>query len=218
MKKALRIRHCLAAVLVAVLLLPGLPGTTSAAGAPAAKPTPAPAQGEAAKRSLTSILIVAQGVVSDPNFGGSIVLVMNNLGPAPIGVIVNRPMPLTVARLFPQVKHLAHIDDSVYFGGPVEFPEVWYLFRAKTGPKSALQVCDGVYVSSDQNYLLELLGRRKPMDGLRIFIGHAGWAPGQLQAEIEGGAWLPRRADAASIFNAKPQRPWPSRGGAKGGT
>ncbi len=43
---------------------------------------------------LTSILIVAQGAVSDPNFGGSIVLVMNNLGPAPVGIIINRPMPL----------------------------------------------------------------------------------------------------------------------------
>ncbi|HXS20815.1 MAG TPA: YqgE/AlgH family protein [Steroidobacteraceae bacterium] len=228
MKKALRTLHCLAAVLVAVLLLSGLPGTAwaarasaggaSAAEAPAAKPPAAPAKGEAAKRSLTSILIVAQGVVSDPNFGGSIVVVMNNLGPAPVGIIVNRPMPLTVARLFPDVKRLAQVDDKVYFGGPVEFPEVWYLFRAKTAPASAIQVCAGVYVSSDRKFLLELLDRRKPMEGLRIYIGHAGWAPGQLQAEIEGGAWLPRRADADSIFNAKPQRPWPARGGAKGGT
>lgn len=228
MKKALCTQHCLAAALVAVLLLPGLPGTACAAGtsvagvsaarAPAAKSPNAPATGKAAKRSLTSILIVAQGVVSDPNFGGSIVVVMNNLGAAPVGIIVNRPMPLTVARLFPDVKRLARVDDKVYFGGPVEFPDVWYLFRAKTAPASAIQVCDGVYVSSDRKFLLELLDRPKPTEGLRIYLGHAGWAPGQLQAEIEGGAWLPQRADAESIFDAKPQHPWPAQGGAKGGT
>ena len=203
MKKAFRIPHCLAALLVAVLVLPVAARTASAAGA---------------KDSLTSILLVAQDVVSDPNFGGSIVVVMNNLGPAPVGIIVNRPMPLTVARLFPKLKRLAQVQDKVYFGGPVEFPTVWYLFRAKTAPASAIEVCDGVYVSSDEKFLRELLDRRNPMEGLRIFLGHAGWAPDQLQGEIEGGAWRPRQADAESIFNAKPVLPWPSGAGSKPGT
>ena len=203
MKKAFRIPHCLAALLVAVLVLPVAARTASAAGA---------------KDSLTSILLVAQDVVSDPNFGGSIVVVMNNLGPAPVGIVVNRPMPLTVARLFPKLKRLAQVQDKVYFGGPVEFPTVWYLFRAKTAPASAIEVCDGVYVSSDEKFLRELLDRRNPMEGLRIFLGHAGWAPDQLQGEIEGGAWRPRQADAESIFNAKPVLPWPSGAGSKPGT
>lgn len=203
MKKAFWIQHCLAALLAAVMLLAVTPRTASGAGA---------------KNSLTSILIVAQDVISDPNFGGSIVVVMNNLGPAPVGIIVNRPMPVTVAHLFPEVKGLAQLPDRVYFGGPVEFPNVWFLFRAKTAPASAIEVCDGVYVSSDDKLLLKLLHRLKPMEGLRIFIGHAGWAPGQLQAEIEGGAWRPRRADAESIFNPKPLLPWPPGRGLKPGT
>ncbi len=163
------------------------------------------------------MVLVAQDVVSDPNFGGSIIVVMNNLGPAPVGIIVNRPMPVTVAHFFPQLKHLAQLHEKVYFGGPVEFPTVWYLFRAKAAPASAVRVCDGVYVSSDEKLLRNLLGRPKPLEGLRIFVGHAGWAPGQLQAEIEGGAWVPRRADADSIFGAKPLLPWPSSRGPKSG-
>jgi putative transcriptional regulator len=206
----------LAAMVVAALLLPGGPHATSVAAAKA--PGPAVASTPGASKSLTSILIVAQGVVSDPNFGGSIVVVMNNLGPGPEGIILNRPTPLTVAQLFPQLKQVAHVRDRVYFGGPVEFDTAWFLFRSKTAPAHAVQVCTGVYVSSDDKLLLKLLGRPKPMDGLRIFIGHAGWAPGQLQSEIEGGAWLPRRADADSIFNAKPLLPWPARRGPKAGT
>lgn len=204
-----------AALLALLLLLPGPRPSTSAAAAP---PKPAARNPSASGKTLTSILIVAQDVVSDPNFGGSIVVVMNNLGPAPVGIIINRPMPLSVARFFPQLKHLAQVRDKVYYGGPVEFGTVWYLFRASTAPAGAIKVCDGVYVSSDDKLLLRLLGRPKPMEGLRIFIGHAGWAPGQLEAEIQGGAWTPERAEAASIFDAKPLLPWPSRQDPKPGT
>lgn len=217
-KNAFWAQRCVAAALLAMLLLPGCTPTTSAAGAPA-KPKPAAPSAPAPAKNLTSILIVAQGVVSDPNFGGSIVVVMNNIGPAPVGIIINRPMPLTVSRFFPKLKRLAQVHDRVYFGGPVEFPDsVWYLFRAQTAPATAIRVCDGVYVSSDEKLLFQLLGRQNPMQGLRIFIGYAGWAPGQLQAEIQGGAWAPKPANADSIFNPQPQLPWPSGRGPKPGT
>lgn len=218
MKETFSMQRCLAAVLIVVLLLSVFSRTSPAVAA--TPPPPARDHASAAKKTLTSILLVAQDPVSDPNFGGSIVVVMNNLGPGPVGIIVNRPTPLPVSRFFPKLKQLARVPDKVYFGGPVEFDSVWFLFRAKTAPKSAnaIRVCDGVYVSDDNDLLLKLLDRPRPMDGLRIFIGHAGWAPGQLQAEIQGGAWLPRRADADSIFNARPQLPWPSGKEPKGGT
>ena len=201
MTQASATRRYLTVALLAALLLPMSLRPCPAAGKP-----------------LTAILIVARGVVSDPNFAGSIVLVMNNLGPAPVGIIVNRPMPLTVARIFPRLKRLARAHARIYYGGPVEFGGVWYLFRARTAPASAILVCNGVYVSSDRKLLLRLLSRKDPMRGLRIFVGHAGWAPGQLQAEIEVGAWAPRRADADSIFHPQPLRPWPPPRGPKRGS
>jgi len=54
-----------------------------------------------------------------------------------------------------------------------------------------------------------LLGRDKPMDGLRIFIGHSGWAPGQLEAEIARGDWALGPAEPDAIFNGKSEHPWP---------
>jgi putative transcriptional regulator len=215
LKKAFRAQRCLAAALLVLLLLTAPSPMTLAAGAAPKKPaTSSPPAGN----SLTSILLVAQGAVADPNFGGSIVVVMNNLGPAPAGIIINRPMPLTVSRFFPKLRHLARVKDKVYFGGPVEFGTVWYLFRAKTAPAAAIRVCDSVYVSSDEKLLFKLLSRPDPMQGLRLFLGHAGWYPGQLQMEIQGGAWTPKRADAGSIFNPEPLLPWPSPRGPKSGT
>jgi putative transcriptional regulator len=213
-KNAFRACRFLAALLVVLLPPGGLSATPAAGTASSGAAAPGKSPGDA----MTAILLVAQSPVSDPNFGGSIVIVMNNLGPAPVGIIINRPTPLPVSRFFPKLKQLAQARDKVYFGGPVEFGDVWFLFRSKTAPATAYRVCDGVYVSWDGKLLLELLHRKKPLQGLRLFIGHAGWAPGQLQAEIMGGAWTPRRVDATSIFNPRPELPWPTRRGPRSGT
>jgi len=161
-------------------------------------------------KPLTAILLVAGDDLPDSDFADSVVLVMNNLAPAPVGIIINRPMPIPVSRLFPDLKRLGHMRDKVYFGGPVEFGSVWFLFRSTTLPEHAVQACDGVYLSADRKLLLQLLGRDKPMDGLRIFVGHAGWAPGQLEAEIANGAWTLKRVEPEAIFNGKSEHPWPT--------
>ena len=158
----------------------------------------------------SAILLIARDDLPDSNFADSVVLVMNNLGPAPVGIIINRPMRIPVSRLFPDLKRLAQLHDNVYFGGPVDLESVWFLFRATTPPKHAIQACDGVYLSADRQLLLQLLGRDKPMDGLRILVGHAGWAPGQLEAEIEQHDWTLKRAEAEAIFSGKSEHPWPS--------
>jgi len=160
-------------------------------------------------KHLTAILILAHDDVADPDFAQSVVLVMNNLAPAPVGIIVNRPTRIGVSQLFPDLKRLAALPDKVYFGGPVEIDTVWFLFRAAKPPEHAIRAFDDIYVSADRELLLKLLGRDKPMEGLRIFAGHAGWAPGQLEGEINSGDWTLRRADSDAIFNGKSDHPWP---------
>jgi putative transcriptional regulator len=183
-----------AGALGVLLALAVLPGATPAAD----------------DQALTGILITAQAAVRDPFFGDSVVLVLNNLGPAPVGVVINRPTPLTVAKLFPDLKGLAQLPDRVYFGGPVDFGSVWFVFRAPKAPEYAVRACEGVYLSASRALLLRLLGRDKPLQGLRIFSGHAGWAPGQLESEIGRGDWKLSRADPEAIFSGKPEHPWPT--------
>ena len=161
-------------------------------------------------KPLTAILLVAHIQTGDPFFSDSVVLVMNNLGPAPIGIIVNRPTKIPVSEVFPQLKRLAPLPDKVYFGGPVEPDSLWFLFRSPTPPEHALRAFDGICLSANRELLLRLLGREKPMEGLRIFVGHAGWGPGQLEAEIARGDWKLQHAAADAIFSGKSEHPWPA--------
>lgn len=183
------------AALGTLLLLLGASGPTTAADA---KP-----------KAMTAILLVARAELPDPNFADSIVLVMNNLGPGPLGLIINRPTKVPVSELFPDLKRLATLHDKIYFGGPVELRSVWFLFRAAKRPEHAIEACDGIYISADRELLLKLLGRDKPTDGLRIFIGHAGWTPEQLENEISRGDWTLKHAESDAIFNGQTEHPWP---------
>ena len=162
-------------------------------------------------KPLTAVLLSARAELRDSNFKDSVVLVMNNIAPAPAGLIINRPTRIAVASLFPDLKQLAKLDDKVYFGGPVEIETVSFLFRADTPPERATQVLDGVYLSTNEELLRKMLGRDKPMEGLRIFIGYSGWGPGQLQNEIARGDWTLAPADTGAIFDRKSEHPWPER-------
>jgi putative transcriptional regulator len=163
-----------------------------------------------APKPLTAILLVARAELPDPNFADAVVLVMNNLGPGPVGVIVNRPTRLTLARLFPDIERLGRLHDRVFFGGPVALNSVWFLFRATAPPEHAVEACAGVYFSSDRKLLLQLLARDKPMEGLRVFVGYSGWTTEQLEGEIAHGDWTVKRAEAAAIFDGHSEHPWPA--------
>jgi len=185
-----------------------LPVLAASTGASAVEPKP-----------LTAILIVARAELPDPYFADSVVLVLNNLGPEPAGIIINHPTEIPVAQLFPEEKRLAGLPDKLYFGGPVELSSVWFLVRAAKPPAGeVIEACDGVYLSGSRDLLRRLLARAKPMEGLRIFVGHSGWAPGQLEAEIAHGDWRLEHAGARGIFSGRFEHRKPAPQAPKDGT
>jgi len=168
----------------------------------------APAQAQApAKRE--AILLVADSGLLDPNFRETVVLVTRYRGFAgPLGVVINRPTPVPLSRALPDIPALATLDDKVYFGGPVARQALFYVFRADKAPDDAIEVADGVYLDWGAERLKELLARDKPMEGLRIYAGHAAWSPGQLEAEVARGSWRSARPEDRIIFTARPENLW----------
>lgn len=155
-----------------------------------------------------AILLVARKDMPDPFFRNSVVLV-TNATVAPLGVIINKPTDVKLSKALPDEKALASREEKLFFGGPVAADELVFVFRADKRPEAALPIKDDLYFSTNKALLEKMLARDNPLDGLRIFAGHAGWGPGQLEGEIQRGDWYLAPADAGTVFSAKPEGLWP---------
>jgi len=154
------------------------------------------------------IFLVARPDMDDPNFHDSVVLLTRYGPPGAVGVIVNKRTEVPLARALPEAKQRLGAEDRLFFGGPVQPTVMSFVFRAAEGRPGALKVAEGAWASSSEEVIGELLKRDKPTEGLRVFAGLAGWAPGQLENEIDRGDWRKLPVDAHSLFDVRPERLW----------
>jgi len=167
-----------------------------------------PVMAEDEPDAFSSILLVAQKDSRDPFFRDSVVLVTHRVGPTPIGVIINRPTGITVEKALPDAEKSSLKSELVHFGGPVAADQVVVVFRAKNPPPNSVEVMQGVYMTMDRDGIQSLLQRNLSPKDIRFFAGYAGWALGQLEAEVARGGWILVRADAAAIFDRKADGLW----------
>lgn len=171
-------------------------GITAWSAAVAARTPPAAGRFLVATRrqqgffSKTVILLVAYGP------GGA------------FGVVVNRPTKLALAKVLPDPGVLHGRADRVYIGGPVSLDDLTMLFRSPSALPESIHVVDGVYASSSMAALRAAVGRKLTDASFRAYAGYAGWAPGQLEAELEQGAWAVVSAHADDVFTVAPGKLW----------
>lgn len=165
----------------------------------------------AAENALANgVFLVAKPELRDPNFSETVVLItLPQAGGGPLGVIINRPLGRRLSELMPEAAKVPEKSDRLFFGGPVARTAFLFLVRAKEPPEHSLHVLADVYLTTNPE-LLERLVKGLPLPGeARIYAGHAGWAPGQLQNEIARGGWWVIPADVKAIFEQDPATVWP---------
>ncbi len=120
-----------------------------------------------------AIFLVAKPELLDPNFAQSVVLVVFPKDAGPVGVILNRPVPLTLKDVFSEEPRLRGRGDQLYFGGPVHVNALMFLFRRADAPQNAFPIVGDLYLSGDGGLLDEMLSRS---DGQvqRFFLGYSG--------------------------------------------
>jgi putative transcriptional regulator len=150
--------------------------------------------------------LVAKPSIRDPNFSRTVILVTHAPDGATLGVIVNRPTKQSLASILPDNQRLARFTEPLYFGGPVEREGLYAVFRAKESPGQSFPVTEDLHLALDPATVEQLLNR--PPAALRLFVGYAGWAPGQLTGELARGDWWIVDADADTVFRKNTETLW----------
>jgi len=166
----------------------------------------AAAHAAVAQAPAGGFFLVAKPSILDPNFSRTVVLVTHTPDGATLGVILNRPTKQSLAEILPGNERLARFTEPLHFGGPVEPAGLFAVFRGTEAPGRSFPVIEDVHLGLDPATIEQLL--LKPPDALRLFVGYAGWAPGQLNGELARGDWWTLKADVETIFRKNTATLW----------
>ena len=153
-------------------------------------------------------LLVASPSLLDPNFLHTVVLLLEHDEEGAFGVVLNRPLPLTLAQVA-QEGGLAYqgADEAVAWrGGPVD-PQRGILLVQGDLPEEEDTVLDLSHFVSHRKDLLERL-LEDARSHYRLFLGYAGWGGGQLDLELAEGAWTRRPLVSEWLLTEEPTGLW----------
>jgi putative transcriptional regulator len=153
-------------------------------------------------------LLIASPLLGDPNFARSIVLLLNADADGSLGVILNRPSTMPVGEVLAPWAGLVRGPGVLFRGGPVETDAALAVARTDGSGDDLV----GWRPLFDRTGLVDLDTPVELVEGglsdIRIYAGYAGWSAGQLEAEIESGAWIVVPAEAGDLFAPEPDRLW----------
>lgn len=165
------------------------------------------ALGQSSELAAGSFLVSSRDL-NDPNFAQTVILLLRyDEDEGAMGLIVNRRGDVPLSRIFEDIKQAKGRKDPAYLGGPVEPDNVLALVKSSTKIADAQRVFSGVYLIAEKE-LLEKALADKEASVFHVYLGYAGWGPGQLEHEVELGAWNILPPDAGSVFDADPDSVW----------
>jgi putative transcriptional regulator len=160
-------------------------------------------------------LLIAGPTLADPNFWRTVILVVDHSGDGALGLVLNRPSDTTVGEAVPQLSDVAGPAEDVMIGGPVQPSSVIVLAEFEDPEEAALISFDQIGVLASGTPLDEI---GAGISSVRVFAGHAGWGPGQLDDELERGDWFLEPATYDDAFSSEPRELWKSVLSRKGGS
>jgi putative transcriptional regulator len=167
---------------------------------------------EMAMKSLAGELLVAMPQMQDPRFARSVIyLCAHSEDAGAMGLVINKTLTsLTFDELCAQLKltpSRLHQSRPVHFGGPVEPGRGFVLHTADYEEDATLKVGSDFAVTATLDILRAIGTGGGPARSI-LALGYAGWAPGQLDAEIQANGWLSVPADAGLVFDADLDGKW----------
>jgi len=161
--------------------------------------------------SLTGQLLIAMPTMGDQRFAKSVVYICAHSAEGAMGIVVNKLIDsLTFPDLLTQlgIKSAQAVGQiRIHFGGPVETSRGFVLHSADYHRDETLVVNDRIGLTATIDVVRAMAEGRGPRRSL-IALGYAGWAPGQLDSEIQANGWLHAPADEELVFDLDQGRKW----------
>jgi putative transcriptional regulator len=125
-----------------------------------------------------------------------------------LGLVVNRTGGMDLGKIarsqgFTERPEREH--DPVFVGGPVQ-PERGFVLHGRSDIEESIEIKDGVFVSSSLDALKQLF--RQPGTSFKLCLGYAGWGPGQLERELQEGAWIAAPITRRHVLETPPSQTW----------
>ena len=154
-------------------------------------------------------LLLATPPLEDPNFDRTVIYMLEHHDEGALGLVLNRPSEEELAEPLDAWIGLQSDPSQVFVGGPVEPDALIALARTREPleqPDEHLAPLSGDIASADLAADPALM--IDSISELRVFRGYSGWGPGQLDGEIEAGAWLVLDLDPGDLFTDTPDELW----------
>jgi putative transcriptional regulator len=160
---------------------------------------------------LTGQFLVATPEMRDPNFSRTVIYMVKHDEDGATGLVVNRPIakgPIEdLLKSLRMESEGAGGEIILHYGGPVEPGKGFVLHTDDYTVESTTVVEKGVALTADVEILRAISLGKGPRQSL-FLLGYAGWAPGQLEAELKANAWFTIPAEADLIFSVGAERKW----------
>ena len=166
--------------------------------------------------SLRGKLLVASPAITDPNFRRTVVLLAEHSHEGAMGIVLDRVSEATVGDAVEGLAWLTGDDAEIFVGGPVAETAVTVLAEFHDPAFAALLIENDlgfIAAHTDDEHGLRGAVRRS-----RVFAGHAGWAPGQLEDELHEDGWIVADAEREDCFTQAPEQLWETVVRRQGGT
>ena len=162
---------------------------------------------------LSGQLLIAMPAMTDPRFSESVIYLCTHNEDGAMGLVVNKLIgSLNFTELLQQMKIDLEATGSkveVHFGGPVESGRGFVLHSTDYNSEETMRVNNDFAMTATIDVLKSIAGGKGPAD-VMFALGYAGWAPGQLDTEMQNNGWLNCAADSGIVFGEDNEAKWKS--------
>ncbi|MCB1111104.1 MAG: YqgE/AlgH family protein [Chlamydiales bacterium] len=151
--------------------------------------------------------LIATPDIDSGIFHRGVVLLCEHNPNGSFGIVVNKTLSLDLPEEIINVENLANPNVSIRAGGPVQTNQMMLLHTSNNIPTQTLEVCDGVYLGGDLQFLQESITDANGPD-MQLCFGYSGWGAGQLEREFLDGHWFLYPASAKMLFQIPPEKLW----------